>query len=139
MGVAGPSSADAGGGKTHGRQPRGGFVQSNPISINISTTKKRSLKRAYKRAQKEGFAWYKGRILLPTVVQPSKTPGVPTSEMFSQRMKKSPRISILSWNIGGMSTAKYDQVINWLHQSSVDVALLQETHWYQTDEWTCRC
>lgn len=43
----------------------------------------------------------------------------------------------MSWNIGGMSTEKYDQVVHWLGKNSVQVALLQETHWYQTAEWTC--
>ena len=127
------------GGKLHGRQPRCGFDQiRNPISVNISTTKKRSLRRAYARAQIEGFSMYKGKVLLaPSAQQKQQAPKVTISGTPSKSHLKSSRFSLMSWNIGGMSTEKYDQVVYWLGKNSVQVALLQETHWYQTAEWTC--
>lgn len=35
-----------------------------------------------------------------------------------------------------MSSAKYHELLCWLHQQRIDVAIISETHWAYTSEWT---
>ena len=103
---------------------------------DTSRIRKRSFLRACRRAQALGETKYRGRLLVaaspstPVRVAPSK---------YKQRMSArsdAKRIQVMSLNAGGLPGAYYDEVMCWLEQSSVDILLVQESHWGFEREWT---
>ena len=124
--------------KVHGSRPQGDHGQDQGRS-SITTTKKRSLRRAYRRLDTNGYTWYKGRywqkqIILPT--QPDFVPK-PADNTSSQPLEHTPknRLIVFHWNGGALSSARYNELLQWLHFHRVDVAIISETHWSYTSEW----
>ena len=116
-----------------------------PPGLAITTTRvqKRSYARFLRRLTTYGKAVYKGqtysRPLGPvpaavshaTLQDPGPTPGAaPTSH----------RWRIVSWNAGGLSQPKLDELFLWLQMEAlqgrpVHIMTIQETHWSFTSEW----
>ena len=124
--------------KVHGSWPQGDHGQDHGRS-SITSTKKRSLRRAYRRLDTHGYTWYKGRywqkqIILPT--QPDFVPK-PAAKTCSQPPEHIPknRLIVFHWNGGALSSARYNELLQWLHFHRVDVAIISETHWSYTSEW----
>ena len=124
--------------KFHGSGPRCDLGQVGGKS-SITTIKKRSLKRAYNRLHTMGYTWYKGQYWQNHTILPSR----PTFEVKQPRplapqpvehMPKN-RLIVFHWNGGALSSAKYKELLHWLHLQRVDIALLSETHWSYTQEW----
>ena len=117
-------------------------LQSAFESLQTSTNrsiKKRSFKRALKRAETHGYTMYKGQMYTaqrlgteykghPTVV-PKTQNNTPSSKL------KRKRFSCLSWNCSGLSPSGWDYFQQWIECQSLDIIMLQETHWKHTSEW----
>ena len=75
--------------------------------VQFSRIRKRSFKRALKRAQQHGSAMYRGKRLI------SDGPTLPIWEPSSSVR---PRIRFLSWNVGGLSDILFTELRQWLQQ-----------------------
>ena len=97
---------------------------------NRSKVGKRAYQRARKRAAKEGSAVYRGRIIYST----GQNVRVPVSrKVFSDGTRR----GVFCWNAGGISSELYAELLRYLETAeTVDIAIIQETHWTTTGEWT---
>ena len=134
--------------KPHGTRP---VAHSEPLSRALFATRvqKRSIQRAYWRACKDGLAWYKGRCYTPdnfpsqlhrprpghTPVTSTLTSQLSDHRQYNQKQKSHRNLRIFSWNTGGLSQPKLDELRLWLLLQEVDIAILQETHWQWQGEW----
>lgn len=118
----------------HGVRPKLGC---DPL-LSPSLVKKRSLKRAYRRAALHGYAWHRGHFLLPhqsiSAPRQSRTIDSPTDHS-RKRSRRNPRWTCCTWNIGGLPLDKWDGFQDWLNSQSIDIVFLQESHWKHTNEW----
>ncbi|OLP95873.1 LINE-1 reverse transcriptase-like [Symbiodinium microadriaticum] len=91
--------------------------------------KKRSLRRAIRRAQSQGTAAYRGRRLVATV------PRLPVAP--DERPKQhAERFEIFSWNCGGLSQLLLEEIKLMLKMhSGIKIMVLVETHHSYTNEW----
>ena len=90
---------------------------------------KRSYRKAIFRAEKYGKTMYRGR----TIHGGPKAVRVPRPEPTE---KDRGRRGIFSWNAGGISAELYAELFRYLDlQDTVDVAVIQETHWSTSGEW----
>ena len=120
-------------GASHREAKTSGFS----ASFTMTKARKRAFQRAQARAGKQGGTWYRGQwrtarslgvVLEPNVAGPTRPPTATHVHMASQG--RFPRLRIVSYNVGGMSAELYDTFVSWLAaQNSVDVVVLQETHW----------
>ena len=111
--------------KEHGQRPK--------IESKRRTTK-RSFKRAFNRSIRDGFTMYHGKIFTPqdfNLPIPTSTPQVKLSPRVSPCPPSgaSNRLSVFSWNCGGLSSEKYQCLQAWLLQHQFDIVCLQESHW----------
>ena len=127
--------------KTHGSWPR-----CQLIPQDASKTRKRSFKRALRRTQQHGYTWYKGKLFTAPLDSISTLNNDSTSSTQSSQVVPSPnltsthprayqRLTILSWNTGGLSQASWDNLQLWITKQKIDILMLQETHWKSTNEW----
>ena len=101
---------------------------------------KRSFKRACNRAVKHGQASYRGRMLTVTHAPEhasSRTTGQHPSPKHPQR-----RLRVFCYNVGGLGSGMYEDLMGFLDQSHYDVVLVQETKLrvdseYVTTNWIC--
>ena len=107
--------------------------------------KKKSYIRALKRAQLHGHTWYKGKLytaqMLGVTPLPWQAPETPTPSLGPQNSSppatlRKNRLQGLSWNIGSLSTYKFDILRQWMHQQQLDLLQLQDTRWGFTGDWT---
>ena len=117
--TSGPSGADS--------ANKGGQGRRDGRKI-MSRVGKRSFKRAVARAKLSGQTFYKGRILYPNM-QYARVPRIHHS-------MQEPRIHVLSWNAGGLSSEGAAEFEHFLNSSQYAVALVQETHWSTSGEWS---
>ena len=135
--------------KPHGKWPQGCPGTSSwrsPGSIVL----KRSLTRAYKRAMACGFAWYKGRCLTIADFQHMRFAKEEllsadthtqsrSMQVYSQTnsiQKPKGRVTCVSWNCGGLSQHKLDEVRLWSSVNHIPITMLQETHWGFSNTWS---
>ena len=112
--------------------------------------RKIAFRKATARAHSAGLAQYRGRTLRAAPrSEPSSQHGtVPTlsrSRNPPHSLVKAGRITVMSYNAGGLSTHHYTELLAWLHiqrrqHQGPDVVMVQETHWlgeqdYSNDEW----
>ena len=121
---------------------------------------KRSYKRALKRLELTGKAWYKGKLLdssslssssLHSSANPRSTPSPsrpPARPRLVQQASPSRNagsvIRFLSWNAGGMSALGLEALLQWreIQPGSLGIICIQETHWsdvseFQKHDWQC--
>ena len=106
-------------------------VEQRVTGVQFSRIRKRSFKRAVKRAQLHGSTVYRGRRLL------ADGPVLPVQEAATVSVK--PRIRFISWNVGGLSEVLFEEVKHWLNQSAqrdIGILVAQETHWDFTADWS---
>ena len=118
--------------------------QGHSIETSWNASRKRSYRRAKRRAERQGGTWYRGKWLsaaalgVPThaCVSNSETPTVRRPPATRTR----PRFQAISYNIGGITPEGYDTLKEWLDNAcTADLVLLQETHWgfgREDQEWT---
>ena len=116
-------------------------------STNI---RKIAFRKATARAHSAGLAQYRGRTLRAAPrSEPSNQQGPMPASSRSRNpphsLVKTGRITVMSYNAGGLSTPHYTELLAWLHiqrrqRQGPDVVMVQETHWlgeqdYSNDEW----
>ena len=106
--------------------------------------KKKAYIRALKRAQLHGHTWYKGKLyaaqmlgVTPLPWQPPEPPKAslgPKNTSPPAKLRKN-RLQGLSWNIGSLSTYKFDILRQWMHHQQLDILQLQDTRFF-TGDWS---
>ena len=118
----------------------------NPAeTIPIPRAKKRSYQRAVRRAQKHGTTMYRGRRRTTSSLQAEYIGHNPSPPFQRPNVTNStPRLRVLNYNIGGLSTDAYDELLNHLESLSPSdrprVVTLQESRWkldceYSSARW----
>lgn len=122
--------------KLHDGMPQTKFL--NERRTTMPPVKKRSFKRAARRAHKDGGAWYQGRYF--TVDYFPCFPIPTTSPTASPHLSSKPgrRRIFASWNCSGLSREKFQNITMWLERNHVDAAVITETRWSMTNEWSDR-
>ena len=118
-------------------------------------TRKRSFKRATRRALRDGFAYYRGRRFtkeqllgnqnsqpLPGNSADMHSGNTPSGRKKIGQANRSPRFQFFNWNAGGLSSETYDMLLSLLNHLKITVAHIQETHWsfsstWSTDQYHC--
>ena len=114
-----------------------------------STVVKRSLNRAYKRAQQIGYAWYRGQLCSALDFERmgcsghhSPPPTLPSDALFKEwqqcnrkHVNKS-RLNIWQWNSGGLASNTLDEVKAWLSMNCVDIGIIVETRLTFDSQWS---
>ena len=112
--------------------------------------RKVAFRRATARAQRAGLAQCRGQTMQaaqrtdpPT--QPRPLPASRGSCNPPRSPARTSRVTVTSYNAGGLSTRHYTELLAWLHiqrrqRRGPDVVMIQETHWlgehdYSNDEW----
>ena len=102
--------------------------------------RKRAFKRAVARAQANGHTTYRGRqYTLEQLLGKHKayTPSARRVQPDTSSHSEGPYL--LSWNVGGLTTAILDELQIWLKQPAnkcYKFVLLQETRWQWSSEWS---
>ena len=116
------------------------FAFEPPQTKTKNCIKKRSYRRALKRAETHGFTLYKGRLC---TAQQLGTKFIGSSQELPQKINitqnrklKRKRLTCCSWNCSGLSPSGWDYIQQWIDCQRLDVLMLQETHWRHTSEWT---
>ena len=98
------------------------------------------LRRAFRRLNHHGFTWYRGRLWPQEVLPPKQSdfPKTVTLNVPCQPPEHLPkhRLVLWHWNAGQLSPARYQELLRYLHQQNVDVALSSETHLQYSNEWS---
>ena len=112
-------------------------------------TRKRSFKRASRRAVRDGFAVYRGQRLTREMIlaqasqqflgtdRPTTMPkSVRTKRLSPGQSTRAKRIQVFNWNSGGLSGDSYDTLLSLLERMQILVAQIQETHWSFSSTWS---
>ena len=103
------------------------------------SVKKRSYKRAVRRAEIHGFTLYRGRLCtaqqLGTTHKGTTHDVVDKPNITQNHKLKRKRITCFSWNSGGLTPSGWDFFQQWIACQRLDVVMIQETHWSYTSEW----
>ena len=131
--------------KQHGTRPP--MCARTPVVLNpkASPVVKRSLHRAQRRAAKSGMTWYRGRCLVPADflkmgMQPIETalPQGNPAHLAACNMHNTPRkrLTCMTWNGGGLSNHRLDELKQWLFQQHIQIAVVTETRWSFDSTWS---
>ena len=121
--------------KLHGITP-------NRQDHKLVSNHKRSFKRAVRRAQIEGYAWFRGKLFdakaLGTRIEPKRESTSPSlvSSSHQPRIDLRNRLHFFSWNCSGLSRAKLDEILLWARPQPIQLLALQETRWQESKEWS---
>ena len=132
--------------KRHGQRPS---AHSDLLSWTSTTSsiKKRSIKRAFRRACRDGICWYKGRCFtrsdFPQILHspayeptpPLRPSGHQDLRQYNTKHHSSRRMQFVTWNVGGLSQAKLDEVRHWALSQNLSALALVETRWSWSSEW----
>ena len=108
---------------------------------NLKAIRKRSLFRALRRLDRTGNTTYRGhRFTLPLANVSPPRPSQSTCSHQDSRAR--PRFHVMTWNAGGLSSDRYQQLLLWLQGPGrhLHVVAIQETHWrhdasYKVQGW----
>ena len=125
--------------------------QTNPSLLSVhghmaerlSVARKRAFKRAQIRAMQHGSTTYRG--------QHHTLHSLSLQYVGKARQKASPNtpavesglLRVITWNCGGLHTARYAELMTWLNEQTADgphIILIQECHWphsleFNSDKW----
>ena len=132
--------------KQHDIRPE---ISSHTIPWHPAQTQvtKRSIKRAYARACKQGIAWYKGRCFEPrdfprclqsTQMHEQQRPTDPPTQALircNRNNQDHRKFRILNWNAGGLTSSKLDEIKIWLEANQIELAVICETRMTFENEW----
>ena len=99
----------------------------------MKPSSKRSFCRALKRADTMGWTFYRGRFLMGQSSSAKPPATHPPPLMVTRR--RSPRASVLCWNVGGLTTPLYHEVIHWMQKQQLDICMLQSIRWTEDRVW----
>ena len=114
------------------RSPFGLSLTSNPYTAKA--VQKRSLLRALRRLDRTGTTNFRGHRFVNPDFRPPETAARKTAPSSA---RQSPRIHILTWNAGGLSSDRYQQLILWLQRPDIHlhVVAVQETCWRSDNQF----
>lgn len=125
--------------KSHVNEPKKVLEPNQTLSKHkrLTTVQKRSYRRALHRIARHGYTWYRGRLLSGNMQSDNAICNeIPTQRQYNTSPSmRHRRLSIFSWNCGGLTQAAWDHFQQWLTMQSLDIVLLQETHWQFSSEW----
>ena len=102
--------------------------------------KKRSFRRALKRAETHGFTLYRGRLYtaqqLGTEYKGFSHDAPKTQNVTQNKRLRRQRFTCFSWNCSGLSPSGWDYLQQWIDSQRLDILMLQETHWRYTSDWS---
>ena len=140
-----PPAATAGGGPIDSLEPvgkhRGQAHPWTPTAYSVA-----GMKRAYRRAKiraatsSSGGTWYRGQWhssqTLGALAAPESLPWRTRKRTRGLTAPKASKLSVLSWNTGGLNSSMYQEIMAWCdQQDSLDLVILQETHWGPTSDF----
>ena len=110
------------------------------------TIRKTALKTAIKHAKGTSVALYRGRPLRTEAsTPPPNSSALPVSaappvQQSTCRRRNNRRLSVITYNCAGLTSALYQELLVWLTIRQPDIVFLQETHWaedrdYVTEQW----
>ena len=117
-------------------------IQSNMdhgLQNDIQQFKKRSYKRACRRAIQDGCAWFHGKriplhefpIALIETLKQTTTPHTPACSPVRSHGPVKPRskpcINVLNWNPGGLGETRFAELKPWLTDTDFNVVVIPET------------
>ena len=137
------------GAKQRGTQPTMSSGHPWPTKDSVQ---KRSIRRAYKRALRDGTSWYRGRCyavqdfntMIPSLAKgsppinvvgtkpPKRTQDLQTCNRKHQHKRY---LRYLCWNGSGLSNHKLDELKVWCSEQGIDILILTETRWRYSNEW----
>ena len=118
--------------------------QGHSVETSWNASRKRSYRRAKRRAEQQGGTWYRGKWHSAAALGVRTRNCVTNSEIPTVRRPPAPtnrpRFQAISYNLGGVTPEGYDCFKEWLQNDcQADLVLLQETHWglgREDQEWT---
>ena len=124
----------------------GPFCMTSPP--NFSAVRKRSFRRAIRRAQQSetSSTMYRGRRMIlrsastANGIEPREG-GPPQHRLVRAPASRGPRLRVCSYNVRGLDTAAFDLLMNWLHRCPYDIVVLQEIHHgmgRDSNQWTSK-
>lgn len=128
--------------KQHVVEPRKVFEPNQTQSTkkyNRNAVQKRSYRRALQRISRHGYTWYRGQLISGVQQSPTSPVPLPNHAVVNHAPPSSHlrrRLSLFSWNCGGLTQAAWDHFQQWLTLQELDIVLIQETHWQFSSEWT---
>ena len=112
-----------------------------PALRSLTSVQKRSYKRAFNRAQRAGWTWYRGHCY--TVDQFPKglkrsVRATPPRQQHQQPRAFAPRhrLQVGHVNVGGLSSDRLQELKLWAIDAELDVLLLSETRWCYENDWS---
>ena len=102
----------------------------SPVIQPLTAIRKRAFIRAQNRARNHGTAKYQGRWYSPEALGVVYTPKPPKQP--NQAKPRRRRLTYLSWNAGGLHSARNAELKTWLEGpegEGVNLVAIQETHW----------
>ncbi|CAE7783692.1 unnamed protein product [Symbiodinium sp. CCMP2592] len=112
-------------------------------SRDYSRCVKRAFHRACNRALQQGSTRYRGRTLrAQDVPSQFRVPQVGLQARPSFRQDRIRGLRVLSWNSGGLGSGLYPELMTYLSQSSIDIAIVVESRWtdhfeFTSGDWVC--
>ena len=122
--------------KLHGLEPQ--QIQGSNQTGKQRAVCKRSFLRACNRASIHGHTWYKGRIFTASQLGVTmKVPSIftPPPNVLPPKPVQRRRLTCFSWNCNGLPPDHWDFLMQWMKNQSIDIMLLQETHWRFSRDW----
>ena len=114
--------------KTHG-SGREGPPGAKPPS-------KRSYCRALRRARTNGWTFYRGNILRSPDDENAAPPQRLVAPQLGQHRRRiQKRAGMLNWNVGGLTTPLYHEILHWLQMHQVAICTLQGIRWTGERTW----
>ena len=117
-------------------------ITPNRQDHKLVSNHKPSFKRAVRRAQLEGYAWFRGKLFdakaLGTSVEQKRSSISPSQvcPSYQPRTDSRNRLHLFSWNCSGLSRTKLDEILLWAKPQPIQLLALQETRWQDTKEWS---
>ncbi|CAE7327722.1 unnamed protein product [Symbiodinium sp. CCMP2592] len=107
------------------------------VSGKWQPARQRAYRRALARAQKSpaGGVMYRGHWLTGRADLKDRA----DTKVSHTATEAGPTIDVLSWNCGGLTSARYAELKQWLHmqtpQARPGITIIQETFWKSSSEW----
>ncbi|CAE7338149.1 Pol [Symbiodinium sp. CCMP2592] len=101
----------------------------------LNSCAKRTYRRAYARACRDGGAFYRGQWRVHQWFRPV---AIQTKQLSGARRPSTPRTSlrILTWNAGGLHSQVFRELETYLEDSAIDICMIQETKWSFDGNWS---
>ena len=124
-------------GASSGAKPSGIREASVPELERADPTRiaKRTYRRAYARAVRQGGSYYQGRWRELSWYQKTKIQPVCVPRTRQVRSAAGHHIRVCTWNAGGLTRPTFQELETWIRDRGIDVMFIQETKWADEYCW----